>query len=109
MLIEALQPLTIRWPGGEIRLEPGKPVELPDERAGRLLERAGNRVRVFQSTSPLTVTAGAVVVWMSPFFGEVRGEVLAVRGDGNIEVFNSLREGLATISLSWVVRVVAPC
>ena len=47
MLIEAVtKPLTYRWPGGEVRLEPGKPVRLPDDRARRLIEKAAGRVRI---------------------------------------------------------------
>lgn len=47
MLVEAIgRPLTYRWPAGEIRLEPGKPVALPDERARKLLEKAPGKVRL---------------------------------------------------------------
>ena len=37
MKIESVVPVTYRWPGGEIRLTPGCPVELPEERGLRLL------------------------------------------------------------------------
>lgn len=48
MIVECVgDAFTYRWPGGEIRLEPGKPVELPDERAKRLLAKAPGKVRVF--------------------------------------------------------------
>ena len=43
--------ITYRWPGGEVRLERGKPVELPDERAKRLLAKAGQKVRIVASHS----------------------------------------------------------
>lgn len=47
MLIEAVgKPLTYRWPDGEVRLEPGKPVALPDERARKLLQKAPSKVRM---------------------------------------------------------------
>ncbi len=46
MLIEAVEgPITYRWPGGEVRLEVGKPVELPPERARKLLRKASGKVR----------------------------------------------------------------
>ena len=49
MLIEAtVKPLTYRWPGGEVRLEPGKPVDLPQERAERILAKASGKVRAIQ-------------------------------------------------------------
>lgn len=47
MLVEAIgKPITYRWPEGEVRLEPGKPVELPNDRARRLLDKAPGKVRV---------------------------------------------------------------
>ena len=46
MTIECIgAPFTYRWPGGEVHLEPGKPIDLPDARAKRLLEKAGDKVR----------------------------------------------------------------
>ena len=46
MWIEAVErPLTYRWPGGEIRLEPGHPVDVPDDRAQRLIAKTGDKVR----------------------------------------------------------------
>ena len=46
MLIEAVDhPIRYRFPGGEIRLEPGRPVEVEPERATKLLARAGAKVR----------------------------------------------------------------
>lgn len=47
MMIECIgEAFVYRWPEGEIHLEPGQPVELPDERAQRLLLKAPGRVRV---------------------------------------------------------------
>ena len=51
MRLEALTPFTYRWPGGEVHLEPGTPIDLPDERAQRLLNKAPEKVRV--CTPPL--------------------------------------------------------
>jgi hypothetical protein len=54
MLLEAVEkPIIYRWPGGEVRLEPGKPVPLPEDRARRLLAKAPGKVRV----SPLNEEA----------------------------------------------------
>jgi hypothetical protein len=65
MTIECIGPsFTYRWPGGEVHLEPGKPVDLPDARAQRLLNKAPDKVRV----CPPTIQPGALVTW--------------VRGDG---------------------------
>ena len=47
MWLEAItEPVVYRWPGGQIRLEPGKLVILPQERAQRLLKKACGRVRI---------------------------------------------------------------
>ena len=60
MIIECIGgPFTYRWPGGEVYLEPGTPIDLPDERAKRLLSKAPNRVRVVTSA----VQAGSLVTW----------------------------------------------
>ncbi|MEO7862434.1 MAG: hypothetical protein ABIU05_18780 [Nitrospirales bacterium] len=46
MKVEAIGKAFIyRWPGGEVRLAPGEPIELPPERAAKLLKRAQGRVR----------------------------------------------------------------
>lgn len=60
MLIEAVDhPILCRFPGGEIRLEPGKPIDVPDERAKRLLNKAGNKVRMVIPT----IQHGDWVTW----------------------------------------------
>ena len=52
MLIEAVDhPIRYRFPGGEIRLEPGQPVEVEPERAAKLLARAGAKVRAVDALS----------------------------------------------------------
>lgn len=45
MLIEALCPLTVRLPDGEVHLDPGMPIDLPEEHATRLLEKLPHKVR----------------------------------------------------------------
>ena len=46
MLIEAIgKPIRYKWPGGEIRLVPGQPVNLPEDRARKILAKAPGRVR----------------------------------------------------------------
>ena len=81
-------------------------MDLPDERAQRLLAKAGDRVRPVAPFC-LTLRPGLTVIWDSPLFGELSGEVLAVQADGNIEVFHPLAEQLVTIPGNWVVRVPA--
>jgi hypothetical protein len=59
MRLEALTPFTYRWPGGEVHLEPGTPIDLPDERAQRLLNKAPEKVRV----CPPTLHPGDRIEW----------------------------------------------
>ena len=100
MLIEAVgRPLTYRWPEGEVRLEPGKPVNLPDERARRLLDRAPGRVRIVAGLAPVTV--GAVVTWDSPLFGILSGPVLEVL-DTSVTIQHPLTAVPCTIPKAWL-------
>ena len=46
MLIEAVDhPILYKWPQGEIRLKPGKPVEVPEDRGQKVLAKCGGKVR----------------------------------------------------------------
>ena len=54
MLIECIgSPFTCRWSGGSVYLEPGKPIDLPDEQAQRLLRKVPDRVRIVEPLSEL--------------------------------------------------------
>ncbi len=46
MWIEALKPLTVRLSEGDLHLQPGKPVDLPEYQARRLLKKASGKVRI---------------------------------------------------------------
>ena len=49
MLIEAVDfPIRYQWPGGEIRLLPGKPVQVDEERGKKVLAKCGPKVRAVQ-------------------------------------------------------------
>jgi len=74
MLIEAVEKsITYRWPGGEVRLDPGVPVNLPTDRARRLLARAAGKVRVYDA-----LAVGTVIEWESPLFGLLSASVLKI-------------------------------
>ena len=46
MLLEAVdRPIRYTWPEGELRLRPGKPIEVPDDRGQKVLARCGSKVR----------------------------------------------------------------
>lgn len=87
MLVEAINtPLIYRWPGGEVHLEPGRPVELSEYRVKRLLAKAPGKVRVVPSDSapssapPVTVepAAGQRPIWWESADGVIRRGVAAM-------------------------------
>jgi len=46
MLIEAVEaPIHYKWPEGELRLEPGKPIKVPDDRGQKVLAKCRGKVR----------------------------------------------------------------
>ena len=46
MLLEAVdRPIRYTWPEGELRLEPGKPIQVPDGRGQKVLAKCGSKVR----------------------------------------------------------------
>lgn len=75
MKIEAIgKPFIYRWPDGEVRLEPGKPIDLPADRAAKLLARAGARVRLV--VEPVAIEAAAPntkLVYWEGATGEILG------------------------------------
>jgi len=50
---------TYRWPGGEVHLEQGKPIDLPDDRGKRLLDKAAGKVRMVAPT----IRPGDKIAW----------------------------------------------
>jgi len=98
MIVEALKPLILKFPGGERRpLQPGQPMELPDHLGHKLLAKAPGKVRAL---SP-AVTVGQMVMWNSPLFGVLQAVALAV-ADKSVTVFHPLTEQEATIPLAWI-------
>ena len=88
--------LAYTWPGGRVVLEPGKPIDLPDERAKKLMKRCPGRVRVVTA-----IQVGAIVEWDSPLFGILSGVALEVSPSG-VTVFHPLSETECTIPMSWL-------
>ncbi len=112
MILEALELLTYRWPDGEVRLEPGKPVSLPDERARRLLAKAQGKVRPVETLTkpdPGQVSPDVWVAWHSPLFGECTAQVAMAPENGWFVVrCHSVTGDLALIHLNWDVRIIPP-
>ena len=95
MIIECIgSPFTYRWPTGEVRLVPGQPVELPDDRAARLLEKAPGRVRVVA----LATRAGDTISWTRADGSHPAGVVDDLHTDpaGVVWAFITLPGGLWT-------------
>ena len=64
MLVEAIdKPMCYRWPEGEVQLMPGQPVDLPESRALRLLQKAPGKVRIVPPHLILDVRRGGRITW----------------------------------------------
>lgn len=97
MRIEALKPLKVKRPSGDIVLTPGAPVEFSDDEGKRLLEKVPGKVRLIEDP----VQVGMVVEWDSPLFGLLSGVVLEVNPH-TITVLHPLVEDEATIPRVWL-------
>lgn len=107
MKLEAIgRPFTYQWPGGQIRFELGRVIDVPEDRALRIMAKVPGRVRPLQDAS-LTppLKPGVWVEWLSPALPRQQGEVLAIDGD-RFEVYHPLTEILCRLPISWITRVV---
>jgi hypothetical protein len=102
MWIEAIgQPFLYRWPGGEVHLAPGHPIDLPPDRAAKLLARG--KVRVLEN--PRQVQVGVVVEWRGALFPNCQAEVLAIDDHGeNFLVHHPRTETLCWLPVEWIVK-----
>ena len=102
MLIEAIEPLRVRLPDGQLRdMVPGQPVDLPDAAARKLLARAPDRVKVAGSPH---LSPGTKVQWDSSLFGLLLGEVLTTYPDGAVLVWHQATERLVKIPLERIIQ-----
>ncbi len=103
MLLEAVdRPIRYRLADGrEIRLEPGRSVDLPDPQALKLLAKAQGRVKLASTDLP-RFQPGTWIEWDSPLFGRLRGELLGFREDGRLEVFHPVTQTVTPIPQTWV-------
>src|SRR5215510_9521711 len=100
MRIEALRPLKIKRPGGDMLLTPGEPVDFPDDEGQRLLERAGDKVRAIEDLLQI----GMVIEWDSPLFGLLRGIALEITAQ-TVLVHHPLTEVDVHLPRTWVKEV----
>ena len=92
------------WPGGRITLEQGRTIDLPDERATRLLRKVGNRVRLVIST----IQPGDRITWTRADDTTPTGVVDLIHADetGTHWAFVTLpEETWAAVNLKLVTRV----
>lgn len=105
MTIECIgSSFTYTWPGGEVRLEPGKPVDLPDERAKRLLTKAPGRVRVV----PPSIEPGDSIRWTRSDGSEHHATIdfLHVDEGGITWAFVTVGSGWCAVNCRLVSKVI---
>lgn len=108
MRLEAIgKPFTYQWPGGRIRFEPGRVIDVPEDRAVRIIAKVPGRVRpVEDEPIALPLKPGDWVEWLSPALPRQQAEVLAVYEDGTFEAYHPLREIVCRMPSQWITRVV---
>ncbi len=77
MLIEALKPLKLLFPEGDIYLEPGTPVDLPNHQAKKVLKKVPEKVKVVTPDAPTFHLGDSVAVNHANGMTEI-GEVQAI-------------------------------
>ena len=81
-----------------MELNPGRPVEVADEVAQKLRQRAPEKVRCFTLLKPQDLAPGIRVWWYSPLFGLCTGEVaLAPEGGWFVVREHSVTNELAIV------------
>ncbi len=106
MLIEALIALQVKLPEGELTVESGQSINLPEELAFKLLERAAGKVRVVPPPVLADLIPGAKIVWESPLFGQCTGEIALSPENGWLVVrSHSVTGNLALVNVDWVGQV----
>jgi hypothetical protein len=100
LMIQVLCRIRIKYSNVDVVLEPGKSLELPDDKGHKLLQLAQGKVRLMEEPA---ISAGDVVEWDSPLFGLLRGYLIAVQNNHAV-VFHPLTEAPATIPFQWVMK-----
>ena len=108
MWIESLKPIRVQFRLQEVRLEPGRPVELPEDCGRNLLHQAGNKDRIAQPPETVVIEPAAAnarpVYWEGSegkLCGPATPEFLAKTDTGEEERFWVLVTFEGTIRLVW--------
>jgi len=96
LTLEILAPLPVILDGRNVDLRPGQRIDLPADKAHRLLSRAPGKARL------VGLEPGTRIEWESPIFGRVSGEFLAMEANGDLAVFHPRTDALAMIAPAWV-------
>ena len=97
MILEILEPIPVILDGRNVDLQPGQRIDLPDDKAHRLLSRAPGKARL------VGLEPGTRIEWESPLFsGRLCGELLAIQDNGDLAVFHPRTDALAMIAPAWV-------
>jgi hypothetical protein len=91
------------WPGGSVLLEPGKPIELDDARAKRLLDKAPGKVKVITPT----IQPGDRIEWQRADCSIQKGvvDLMHVDADGHIWAFVNIGASWAVVNTKFVTVI----
>jgi hypothetical protein len=104
LTLEVLAAFTVRQYGQVTTWHPGKRVTLSPDKAQRVIERVGNKVRVVTSTRVGSDLTGQIVTWESPWlWGEMRATVLEDLGHG-VQVVHPVTAVTCVIPMTWLRR-----
>lgn len=111
MLIESFVPLRIQTRFGDIRIQPGCPVEMSEKDGLQLLRKAPGKVKRVPAlpSRPAWQTAGSlrtgmIATWLSPALPQQRATVLDVR-EGEFLVHHPLAEQELWLPQSWINKI----
>ena len=107
LILEAVEAFIYRWPGGEVELRPGWPVEFQTDRAQRIVEKAHGLVRVVSRDHGLKL--GAMISWHSPRYGKCSGRVAMLPQCSDEYILigdHTVTKSLAFVSKNLDVRVI---
>ena len=111
LILEPLEPLTIRIEGQLRTLVPGQPFELAEAPAQKLLHLVPGKVRPLSEASVrgATLSIGQTIWWHSPLFGAVHGLIALPPDQGRVCVCeHSVTGGTVFIPLESVIPIQEP-
>ena len=107
LFLEAKKPLSICFPDGKIRLDPGHPMFFNEERALKILTKAKGKVKLIEESAivspvPKTLTPGWWITWQSD---------LKFRGPAQIEFVDHIKDGIWVLVFhrgthKWISEVI---